>query len=455
MMLSPPSPVIDSLRAAEPHKVEERAWLVLFYGVILTAVRAKDPSDDFTSTRLKHNLWLAFNDVRILLEPSDVNIQALMMLACHVEDFTPPSLCWMLVNNACRLLQNAGITDRRLDPQTKDRRRKTFWALNMLDKTLALTFGRPPTFHRAFAREIDPPPLMDMMAYKPHRPPESIPSSFGAHHFHHLFLLSHVMGDIWHCLYEEDYSLHTIKQQRKELDNWYFEAMKVLEAALLVEKPFLSQASVRSLELGLRTMHSGYLYLSILLTRTCPELRDDCVLQSREMLCLLEDMVAHSEEVYNGIIWTLLCWPFTPFLTLFGEILTHGASNLRQARQSLEAMEHLPVFLTQMGKRNALARQLEVTASTLLTHAWSVIYPTASGQGKTATSPSAPTAKPLLNEDQQPVGASDQDMGHFHDDHDIDTSTVPFSEDFLSWPDDLFGGDATFDWFAWEKDFLA
>ncbi|KAI7330557.1 hypothetical protein KC315_g5608 [Hortaea werneckii] len=454
-MLSPPNSVADSLRAAEPYKVEERAWLVLFYGVILTAVKAKDPSDELTATRLKHNLWLAFNDVRILLEPSDVNMQALMMLACHVEDFTSPSLCWMLVNNACRLLQNAGITDRRLDPQVKGRRRKTFWALNMLDKTLALTFGRPPTFHRALAREIEPPPLMEMMAYKPHRPPEGMPSSFGAHHFHHLFLLSRVMGDIWHCLYEEDHNLHTIKQRLKELDSWYFEATKVLEAALLVEKPFLSKTSVRSLELGLRTMRSGYLYLSILLTRTSPELRKDCILQSREMLCLLEDMVAHSEEVYNGIVWTLLCWPFTPFLTLFGEILTHGASNMREARQSLEAMKHLPAFLGQMGKRNALARQLEVTASTLLSHAQSVIYPPASHHEDSIMPASAPVVTPSPNGYQTLAGTSNQDIEGFDHSHGIDASAVPFSEDFLTWPDDLFGGDATFDWFAWEKDFLA
>ncbi|RMZ09886.1 hypothetical protein D0864_01399 [Hortaea werneckii] len=454
-MLSPPSSVAESLRAAEPYKVEERAWLVLFYGMTLTAVRAKDPTDEFTATRLKHNLWLAFNDVRILLEPSEVNIQALMMLACHVEDFTSPSLCWMLVNNACRLLQNAGINDRRLDPQVKDRRRKTFWALNMLDKTLALTFGRPPTFHRALAREIEPPPLKEMMAYKPHRPPEGMPSSFGAHHFHHLFLLSRVMGDIWHCLYEEDHNLDTIKQRREELDGWYFEATKVLEAALLVERPFLSETSVRSLELGLRTMHSGYLYLSILLTRTCPELREDCVLQSREMLCLLEDMVAHSEEVYNGIIWTLLCWPFTPFLTLFGEILTHGASNRREARQSLEAMKHLPAFLSQMGERNALARQLEVTASTLLSHAQSIIYPPTPDQDDTTIPAQARVATPLLNEDQPLAGTSDQDIGHLYHGHGIGAPAIPFSEDFLTWPDDLFGGDATFDWFAWEKDFLA
>lgn len=202
-------------------------------------------------------------------------------------------------------------------------------------------------------------------------------------------------------------------------------------------------------------MNSGYLYLSILLTRTCPELRKDCILQSREMLCLLEDMVAHSEEVYNGIIWTLLCWPFTPFLILFGEVLTHGASNMQQARQSLEAMEHLPAFLSQMGKRNALARELEVTASTLLSHARSVVYPTASDQDERATPVSAPTSTPLLNEHQQVVEASDPGIGHFHHNQGMDGSTVPFSQDFLTWPDDLFGGDATFDWFAWEKDFLA
>ncbi|RMY46182.1 hypothetical protein D0865_09442 [Hortaea werneckii] len=118
-------------------------------------------------------------------------------------------------------------------------------------------------------------------------------------------------------------------------------------------------------------------------------------------------------------------------------------------------MEHLPAFLSQMGKRNALARQLEVTASTLLSHARSVIYPTASDQGETAAPPSAPTATALLNQDQRLVDASNSGIEHFHHNQGEDVSTVPFSEDFLTWPDDLFGGEATFDWFAWEKDFLA
>ncbi|RMY91213.1 hypothetical protein D0861_03237 [Hortaea werneckii] len=118
-------------------------------------------------------------------------------------------------------------------------------------------------------------------------------------------------------------------------------------------------------------------------------------------------------------------------------------------------MKHLPAFLSQMGKRNALARQLEVTASTLLSHAQSVIYPSALDHEETAIPASAPAATPLLNGNQSLAGTSDQDTAHSHHNHGIDAFNLPFSEDFLTWPDDLFGGDATFDWFAWEKDFLA
>ncbi|KAI6841466.1 hypothetical protein KC367_g3472 [Hortaea werneckii] len=128
---------------------------------------------------------------------------------------------------------------------------------------------------------------------------------------------------------------------------------------------------------------------------------------------------------------------------------------MREARQSLEAMKHLPAFLGQMGKRNALARQLEVTASTLLSHAQSVIYPPASHHEDSIMPASAPVVTPSPNGYQTLARTSNQDIEGFDHSHGIDASAVPFSEDFLTWPDDLFGGDATFDWFAWEKDFLA
>ena len=225
---SAPLEVLDHLRASRPHQVHDRAWLVMYYSIILSIVSSTDPMDESTKAKLRCNLWLALNDVRLLLEPSEPNIQALILLACHVEEFTTPSLCWMLVTNACRLLQALGVSHRRFDIQTRERRVMMFWHLNILDKGLALIFGRPPTFHRAMAREICLPTLDQLLPFQPHRTSGDAPALFGAHYMHHTLLLSRVMGDVWHCLYEETApENHSVESAIKHLESWYHKAQEV------------------------------------------------------------------------------------------------------------------------------------------------------------------------------------------------------------------------------------
>ena len=104
-------------------------------------------------------------------------------------------------------------------------------------------------------------------------------------------------------------------------------------------------------------------------------MKTQCIDSSKRMLHLLEDMVSDSEEPYNGIVWQLLCGPFTPFLTLFGEILSNGKGESEENEESLAAMEQLPVFLGKMSLRNSLAAKLERVAVVLVQHARSAIHP--------------------------------------------------------------------------------
>ena len=198
---SAPPEVLEYLRACRPHHVQDRAWLVMYYSIILAIVSSTDPGDESTKAKLRCNLWLALNDVRILFEPSEANIQALTLLASHVEEFTTPSLCWMLVTNACRMLQALGVTHRRLDPRTRERR----VLLYLLDSGLALVFGRTPTFHWTMAREIPLPALEQLVPLQPHITSTSarVPATFGAHYIHRMMLLSRVIADVWNCLYNE------------------------------------------------------------------------------------------------------------------------------------------------------------------------------------------------------------------------------------------------------------
>ena len=111
----------------------------------------------------------------------------------------------------------------------------------------------------------------------------------------------------------------------------------------------------------------------ILLSRSSSQRKRQSVESSKHMLHLLEDMVSDSEESYNGIVWHLVCSPFTAFLALFGEILSNNERGSEEHRDALIAMEKLPVFLRNMGFRNSLAAKLERTATVLVQHARTVV----------------------------------------------------------------------------------
>lgn len=151
----------------------------MYYGIILGIVSSTDPTDESTKAKLRCNLWLALNDARLLLEPSEPNIQALIMLAIDVEEFTKPSLCWMLVTNACRMLLALGVSHRHFDSGTRERRVMMFWHLNIVDIGLALIFGRTPTFHRGMVRKIPLPTLDQLLAIQPHLTSAGAPGLFG------------------------------------------------------------------------------------------------------------------------------------------------------------------------------------------------------------------------------------------------------------------------------------
>ena len=126
------------------------------------------------------------------------------------------------------MLQALGVSHRRFDCRTRDRRVMMFWHLNLLDKGLALIFGRPPTFHRAMAREIALPTLDQLLPFQPHLTSAGAPALFGAHYIHQMMLLSRIMVDIWHCIYEEAApNDRSIEVASEDLQLWYRQAKEV------------------------------------------------------------------------------------------------------------------------------------------------------------------------------------------------------------------------------------
>lgn len=241
-----------------------------------------------------------------------------------------------------------------------------------------------------------------------------------------------------------------------------------------MEKPFLDTSSAASIDLGLCNVSLQYEYLFILLARSSPPMKEQCIESSKRMLHLLENMVSNSEEPYNGIVWHLLCGPFTPFLYLFGELLSNGKGESEGGKEALDAMEQLPVFLNKMSSRNSLAAKLERIVVVLVEHARSVIHPQGMSRSKrfsprsTATDHHyrlvyrageevpCPTLKGALP-DHWPSNTNMLDWDLFFN-HAI---TAPASgqpqfenydtgpSDLTAWTNDFFGN-AFVDWVGWD-----
>lgn len=214
-----------------------------------------------------------------------------------------------------------------------------------------------------------------------------------------------------------------------------------------------------------------YLQMTVLITRASPTFRADCIDASRKMLSLLPDMVSDSEEPYNGIIWMLVCCPFTPLLVLFGEILANGQGPSEANQQSLEAMEKVPAYLRAMGFRNTLAKKLIHIAETLVMHANAAVQ----SQGRSDKGPkclqlvpltdcSADSAKvmmgPTFDAGDGPQRSASLDMSADWDlffDHALQMPAPDASQQYdlgRMQLDDLgfwSTGDANIDWIAWDS----
>ena len=197
----------------------------MFYSIALRVLSDSHPTDESTKAKVRSNLWLSFNDVRLLLDPSSSSIQALIILASYVEEFMTPSICWSLISKACTMLQALGFTQWRLDSATRERRIILFWRLNILDKALALVMCRPPTYHREMSNEISLPTL-DQLSLSHHRSASNdVPAIFNAHSTHQMHLLSQIMADAWHCLYGQ--TSDDVGAVIERLESWYHQATEV------------------------------------------------------------------------------------------------------------------------------------------------------------------------------------------------------------------------------------
>ncbi|KAF7553504.1 hypothetical protein G7046_g7088 [Stylonectria norvegica] len=465
LLTSAPPEVLTHLLASRPHQIRDRAWLVMFYCIALNVVSSSKPLQESTKAKLMSNLWLAFNDVRLLLEPSATSIQALVILACYAEEFMTPSICWSLVTKACTMLQALGVTHWRLDSQTRERRIMLFWRLNIMDKTMALILCRPPTFHREMTTEIAMPALDKLVSSQNRHSCSGEPVLFNAHYTNQMHVLSQVMADVWHCLYGQDSA--SGPEVRDKLDSWHQQATQVILAATaMAEKPLLNESGIASVELGLRTLDFHYYFLLILLTITLREGRSDYVDPSQQMLRLLPSlgqMALDLKQPYTCLLWQSLHCPGIAFGTLWGQLVTNSKADTEQSKQSLEDIDHLPPFLGSMKSRTSVAAKLESITDRIVQHARLIFY------SQDEVDPTSPTPSHSTQESPDSRASTRESLDQRLSPpaaplHSAPSTVLPSTsshenmetqlDGLFGLPDDCFL-DATFDWFSWSSQELS
>lgn len=184
------------------------------------------------------NTWLLLDDASIFLEPSEVSIQALVLVATHGQEISTPSLCWTLISQACQMAQNLALhlptPNAPKNSEAYSQRICVFWSLFILDKSVSLSFGRPPLLPGYLYKGVPPLDPAELAKYRPHEKlekHEALPSeSFGSFYIMRSKELANIQGDIQDTFYRGGRSDNAqIAILKRRLDLWIENTLQVSE----------------------------------------------------------------------------------------------------------------------------------------------------------------------------------------------------------------------------------
>ncbi|KAJ5769064.1 hypothetical protein N7520_003623, partial [Penicillium odoratum] len=357
----------------EPEKVREKAWIVSFNYILLAAISTQL---DEHEGNLRKNFQLALNDSRIFLEPSLANVQTLVLLAVHGEDFAAPNISWMLLSHACRQAEALGLQVRKSRDHFDEWQHKLclFWMLFTLDKSCALAFGRPAFLPFSLYRHLPLPDEIFMRKFSPHdteglgdQRPKSHNSDFGALMFKNTIELAKLTSEVLDVLGVAN-SDKSKDKTRSKLEDWFSKTNMTLTHALENARGSTETNQFHEMELGINSAKFQYLHLLTLLLKgdVSSNVRLSC---AREAIALLPSLVSNWGSVYNGVVWQLLYYPFAPFLVVFENIVhrpSHSQKHENDLRLLAITVNYFADMRPQMRLLADLCSKLQHTAAVFL-----------------------------------------------------------------------------------------
>ncbi|KAK1563999.1 fungal-specific transcription factor domain-containing protein [Colletotrichum navitas] len=230
---TPPDDLLKQI-VFHPEQVTQKAWVVFFNYIMLAQASTEEENHANQADKFRRNVRKALNHSSIFLEPREINVQALTIMAMHGEDYTSPNLSWMIVGHACRQAEALGLhVSPHLDFESHQRSLSLFWLLFIVDKSCTLAFGRSPFLPVNSYQDVPLPEFSYLLKFQPHTDGRfadsqtpSKPSHFGAHFFIGGIKLAKIMGSIIEFLSPgpSAFKRHEIKLQ---LEKWYATTIKV------------------------------------------------------------------------------------------------------------------------------------------------------------------------------------------------------------------------------------
>ncbi|CAG9951331.1 unnamed protein product, partial [Clonostachys rosea f. rosea IK726] len=305
ILIVKPSDEILQAVIFRPETVKEPGWLVWINYLLLNLHLGEKPQPRaFLVDGLRHNVRRSLNKATIFLEPREINVQALMLLACHGEDFSSPNVSWMLMGHACRQAQALGLHIEKAKTATENQRRLSlFWSLFIMDKISSLAFGRPTLLPTGLYQDVPSPEFQHLRRYQPHRLglPLLEESTFGAHFFRANIDLAKLADLVLDFLCRVTPSLERERLIEK-VEAWGTKTRQALEAARESELFCAIEHHAREMSLGIDAMCFQQLHILLLLFRGDQSYSSRKIETAREILALLSDLVSNSSHVYNGIV---------------------------------------------------------------------------------------------------------------------------------------------------------
>ncbi|KAK2063312.1 hypothetical protein LY76DRAFT_563433 [Colletotrichum caudatum] len=378
LFATPPDDLMRQI-VFHPEQVAQKAWVVYFNYIMLAQASTEEENQANRADKFRRNVRRALNDSSIFLEPREINVQALALLAMHGEDYTSPNLSWMVVGHACRQAEALGLhAPPHADPESRQRGLAVFWMLFIVDKSCALAFGRSPFLPAHSYQDVPLPDFGYLLKFQPHTtdglfgdsPKPSRRSHFGAHFFLAGVRLAKIMGSIIEFL-SPGPSAFSRREIKMQLETWYAATMKTLEDIIEAERPFLGTAQLQEMSLGLNSTRFQYLHIVIILLKGDESFANLRLEAAREGLFLLPTVVSNWSSIYNGVIWHLLYYPFIPFFVVFENIIhSHASQSAVTVDQDLQllatAVSYFASMRGQMRLLATLCTRLERVASVFL-----------------------------------------------------------------------------------------